>query len=62
MKNDETGEIAAISIIAGVYYDSAKKKACPLPEDVRERALAAANGLESGARKDSSSSLQAAMG
>ena len=62
MKNDETGETAAISVIAGVYFDAKIKKALPLPEDVRERALTALNGLESGASEDLPSSLQAAMG
>ena len=49
MKNDETGEIAAISVIAGVYFDAKTKKATPLPKDVHERASAAINGLENGA-------------
>lgn len=62
MKNDETGETAAVSVIAGVYFNAETKKALPLPEDVRERALAAINGLESGAGGDLPSSLQAAMG
>jgi hypothetical protein len=62
MKSDETGETAAISVIAGVYFDAKTKKATPLPEDVSERALAAINGLESGADEDLPSSLQAAMG
>ena len=48
MKNDETGETAAISVIAGVYFNAKTKKASPIPEDVRERALAAINGQEIG--------------
>lgn len=62
MNNDETGETAAISVIAGVYFNAKTKMALPLPEDVRERALAALNGLESGPGEDLPSSLQAAMG
>lgn len=62
MKNDETGETAAISVIAGVYFDAKTKNALPLPEDVRERALTALNGLESRAGEDLPSNLQAAMG
>lgn len=62
MKNDETGETAAISVIAGVYFSAKTKKALPLPEDVRERALAVINGQESGAGEDLPSSLQAAKG
>jgi acyl-CoA thioester hydrolase len=49
MKNDETGETAAIRVIAAVYFDAKTKKATPLPEDVRERASAAINGFENGA-------------
>ena len=62
MKNDETGETAAISVIAGVYFNAKTKKASLLPEDVRERALAAINGQEIGTGENLPSSLQAAMG
>lgn len=61
MKNDETGETAAISV-SGVYFSAKTKKALPLPQDVRERALAVINGQESGAGEDLPSSLQAAKG
>ena len=62
MKNDENGETAAISVIASVYFSAKTRKALPLPEDVRERALAAINRLESGACEDLPSSLQEAIG
>lgn len=62
MKNDETGETAAISVIAGVYFNAETKKALPLPADVRERVLVAINGLESGTGEGLRSSLQAAIG
>jgi acyl-CoA thioester hydrolase len=39
MRNDETGQVAAISVIVGVHLDTTVRKACPLPADVRERAL-----------------------
>jgi len=38
MRNDETGEIAAITIMVGVYFDTTIRRARPLPADVRERA------------------------
>jgi hypothetical protein len=37
MINDETGEVAAITVILGLYIDARLRKACPLPDDVRER-------------------------
>lgn len=36
MRNDETGETAATTVIVGVYFDTVARKARPLPEDVRE--------------------------
>jgi len=35
--NDGTGECGATSVIAGVYIDARKRKAQPLPLEVRER-------------------------
>jgi len=37
MRNDETGEVAAFTIITGVYMDAAKRKSCPIPERIRAR-------------------------
>lgn len=37
MTNDETGELAARTIILGVYFDTTIRKSRPLPSDVRER-------------------------
>jgi acyl-CoA thioester hydrolase len=39
MRNDETGEVAAITVTVGVYFDTAARKARSLPLDVRERSL-----------------------
>jgi acyl-CoA thioester hydrolase len=39
MRNDETGEVAAITVTVGVYFDTAARRARSLPLDVRERAL-----------------------
>lgn len=39
MRNDETAEVAATTIIVGVYFDTAARKARPLPPDIRESAV-----------------------
>lgn len=39
MRNDESGEVAAITVTVGVYFDTAARRARSLPLDVRERAL-----------------------
>ena len=38
MTNDENGELAARTVIVGVYFDTSLRKARPLPSDVSERA------------------------
>jgi len=40
MWNNETGELAATTVIVGVYIDTTLRKAQPFPPDVRERAAA----------------------
>lgn len=40
MRNDETGEIAATTELTGVHMDTARRKSCPFPEQVFERASA----------------------
>ena len=37
MRNEETGEIAAITVLTGVHIDRAIRKACLFPEDILER-------------------------
>jgi acyl-CoA thioester hydrolase len=37
MFNDETGEVAARTVLAGVYFDTKLRRARPLPDDIRER-------------------------
>jgi acyl-CoA thioester hydrolase len=37
MRNDETGEIAAITILTAVHMDLEIRKSCPFPEDVLAR-------------------------
>ena len=39
MTNDETGELAAVTVAVGPYIDARPRKSCPLPSDVKERAL-----------------------
>jgi acyl-CoA thioester hydrolase len=39
MRNDETGEVAATTVIVGVYFDTTARKARPLPSDVRAQAV-----------------------
>jgi acyl-CoA thioester hydrolase len=38
MRNDATGEVAAVTVTVGVYLDTTARKARSLPSDVRERA------------------------
>ena len=37
MVNDETGEIAATTIITGVHLDLQNRTACPFPDEILER-------------------------
>jgi acyl-CoA thioester hydrolase len=34
MQNDETGEIAAVTILTGVHMDTQSRVACPFPEEI----------------------------
>lgn len=38
MKNDETGEIAATTVITGLHMDTQSRQACPFPDEVIQRA------------------------
>ncbi len=40
MRNEETGEIAAITVLTGVHLDRSIRKACPFPEQVLARGQA----------------------
>ena len=40
MRNDETGEIAAIAEMTGVYLDTVRRKSSPFPEEIFERGRA----------------------
>ncbi len=37
MRNDETGEIAATTVLTGVHMDTLERRACPFPEEIVER-------------------------
>jgi len=39
MRNDETGEMAATTVLVGVYIDANIRKARSIPADIRARAL-----------------------
>jgi acyl-CoA thioester hydrolase len=43
MSNDETGDVAATTVIVGVHFDTNTRKARVLPADVRERAVLMVN-------------------
>jgi acyl-CoA thioester hydrolase len=47
MRNDETAEIAARTVLVAVHLDRATRRARPLPADVRERALGMIEGSHS---------------
>jgi len=65
MTNDETGEPAAITVIVGLHIDANLRKACPMPSDVRERALLMARGrlnVDAAASADTRAAMPAAAG
>ncbi len=43
MRNDETGEVTASTVIVGLYLNTTARKARSLPSDVRERAVVMIN-------------------
>ena len=40
MRNADTGEVAAVTVLTGVHLDKAARRACAFPEEVKERAAA----------------------
>ena len=40
MRNDETGEIAAVTTLVGVHLDTLARKARSFPVEIRQRAAA----------------------
>ena len=47
MKNDETGEVAARTVLVAVHLDATTRKARALPTDVRDRAYSMIDGQPS---------------
>ena len=49
MRNNESGEIAAVCVLTGVHIDVKTRKSCPFPEDIlaRARSLVRAYALPS---------------
>ena len=41
MRNEETGEVAAVTTLLGVHMDTRARKACPFPPELLARARAA---------------------
>ncbi len=41
MRNEATGEIAAVTVLTGVHLDRRLRKACPFPAEILERGRAA---------------------
>jgi acyl-CoA thioester hydrolase len=40
MRNDESGEIAAVCVLTGVHIDSESRKSCPFPAAIVARGQA----------------------
>ena len=37
MRNDTTGEIAAVMVLTAVHFNTRKRKSCPFPKDILKR-------------------------
>ena len=37
MRNDTTGEVAALMVLTVVHFNTRKRKSCPFPKDIRRR-------------------------
>lgn len=51
MRNDETGEVSAISELTAVHLDTVRRKSCPFPAQFVERARQAVVARAPGARE-----------
>ena len=49
MRNNQTGEVAAVCVLTGVHIDAKTRRSCPFPEDIlaRARSLVRAYSLPS---------------
>jgi len=62
MRNDETGEVAATTVLVGVHIDTTARRACALPLDVRNRAVQMIDEGASVDRRDVSPFLEMPIG
>jgi len=46
MRNGTSGDVAAVTVLTGVYLDTAVRKASAFPQEVKERAIAHAVDFE----------------
>lgn len=37
MRNDTTGEVAAVMVLTAVHFNTRKRKSCPFPKDILKR-------------------------
>jgi acyl-CoA thioester hydrolase len=37
MRNDTTGEVAAVMVMTIVHFNTRKRKSCPFPKDILQR-------------------------
>ena len=57
MTHDDTGEVAATTVIVGVHIDATTRRARPLPADVRKLAVLMVHDTDSGVAQDDTDSL-----
>jgi hypothetical protein len=57
MTHDETGDVAATTVIVGVYIDATTRRARPLPSDVRELATLMVRNTGDGVDRDDAGPL-----
>jgi acyl-CoA thioester hydrolase len=63
MTHDDTGEVAATTVIVGVHIDATTRRARPLPADVRKLAVLMVRETDGGvARDDTDPLLELTMG
>lgn len=48
MENAATGEVAALTVLTGVHFDTETRRSCPLPEEQLKRARALVSDFDPG--------------
>ena len=51
MRNEETGEVAAVAVLTGVHMDTQARAACPFPEEIIARGRAMIVKYDTGLRE-----------